>query len=347
MVFIILVQINFKKQLNTKYKLELSVIIVNYKTPQLLKECVSSLFQNQQGFEMEVIVVDNDSQDNSQELVLASFPTVIWENSGYNAGFGRANNIGIKKAKGDYLLILNPDSYIKSDFLARFLAYYKEKDVNNSLGLLTCRIISSVNASLLVGSGRGFLGLKRYIEANPIFIFLTRRFNSKEKKYKASIEHYTNHQIDFTSGACVMIKKSKVIENNLYFDEDFFLYSEDVEWSYRVIKNGFENHFFSEIEVYHVNSASTGKSNFRSKQMLISEYLYLYKTNGAFAYWFLGKIIKFNFYLDLKLLAKSSEYEKIKKLREEEVVFDKWFHLISKEFQRTPSSAQNCLKYVE
>lgn len=327
--------------------MDLSIVIVNYKTPHLLKKCVQSIYAYKEDLSLEVIIVDNDSQDNSKEIVMADFPDVRWIDSGYNAGFSRANNIGIKKAVGDYIVVLNPDSYVKEGFFKKYLKFYKEQDKNDKLGLLGCRIISSIDASLLIGSGKGFPGIHKYIHANPLYILFTRKLQLQEKKYLASKMHYQNHEIDFVSGACVMIKRSKIIENELYFDEDFFLYFEDVEWSCRVKEKGFFNYFYSGIEVYHVNSASTNAAPFKVVQIQISEYLYFFKIYGNLKYAFWGILMNFNFFLDKYLLKKAKHLEQLKRKEKEKEVFDTYYLKIKQEFKKSPSSANNFLKYVD
>ncbi len=202
-------------------EMELSVIIVHYKTPQLLLDCVSSLWEFSDGVKLEVVIVDNDSTDDSEKRILNTFPQTKWIQSGYNAGFARANNLGIRNSTGEYILLLNPDTFIKEGFLEKMLANYKQLSQTQPLGLLGCRIISSVDGSLLVGTGRGFPGLSKYVKANPLVIKFFPTYVRK-KKYTAQDMHYQNHEADFISGACVMIKKSKIEQHNLYLDEDFF-----------------------------------------------------------------------------------------------------------------------------
>lgn len=327
--------------------MDLSIIIVHYKTPLLLLECVRSINKNTVELDLEVIIVDNDSQDNSESLIKDEFKYCKWVNSGYNAGFARANNTGIKTAKGEYILLLNPDTYIKGDFLKNMLYFYKKKDEGGKLGLLGCRIVSSIDGYLLVGSGIGFPSIKKYIKANPIYIYLTRNFAANKNKYDPQTKHYQNHEIDFVSGACVMIKKSKIVNQNLYLDEDFFLYSEDVEWSYRVKQKGFYNYFCASLEVYHVNSASTKALDSKQAQMQISEYLYYYKTLNGFGYFLLGKIIQFNFYLSKKLLQRKKESSKLITIEKEEFTFQKYFTLIPTIYKRKIDGGKNYLRYAE
>jgi GT2 family glycosyltransferase len=327
-------------------KIEISIIIVHYKTPELLLKCVHSLWNNTDSSSFEVIVVDNDSKDESKNLILNSFPQTKWIDAGYNSGFARGNNLGIRNSSGEYVLLLNPDSFIEGDFIRNLINIYKQKDTDKKLGLLGCRIISSVDKSLLVGTGIGFPGIKKYVKANPVFIKLFQRFVNNNK-YKPEEMHYKNHEVDFVSGACVMIKRSKIDQYDLYLDEDFFLYYEDVEWSFRTQKKGFVNYFTVDVEVYHENSASTAKNKERNNIILVSELLFYFKTLSRVHWYFLKQLVSLNFKLNRFLLKRKNE---ISYLNEEFLQFEirkKYFKRIEKEFKRKPSSAENFLRYVE
>jgi GT2 family glycosyltransferase len=324
---------------------ELSIIIVQYKTPELLDRCIYSIYTYSSDISVEIIVVNNDMEDISQAAFAAKFPNVQWINSGYNAGFSRANNIGIHRSLGEYILILNPDTEIKEGFLKHFLSFYKARDASGALGLLGCRIISSIDGSLLIGSGTGFPSITKIVKANPIYLYIARTKPSI-KNYDAYQKHYTDHEIDFVSGACVLIKRDKVIKNKLFFDEDFFLYYEDVEWSHRVKDNGFMNYFCSEIEIYHVNSASTGFSKGKFFQMQISAYLYYLKVYGAIGYLCLGSVLFSNFLLNIFLLKRAGQYEQYQTEREQYKVFKKYFLRILRLYHFPSLQSRHYLQYA-
>ncbi len=325
---------------------ELSIIIVQYKIPELLAQCIDSLYTHRGDVAIEVIVVNNDTEDISKAPILASHPEVVWIDAGYNAGFSRANNIGMRKASGEYILILNPDTEIKGDFLRQFISYYRTRDTDGKLGLLGCRIISSVDGSLLVGSMRGFPSVAKVIGGNPVYIYLTRSGSQdKNQDYDAQIMHYTDHEIDVVSGACVMIRREKVVKHNLYFDEDFFLYSEDVEWAHRVQKTGFKNYFCSQIEVYHVNSASTGFSAAKSAQIQISGYLYYLKTHILLAYLFYGLMLWVNMRLNILLLSRAGKAQDLTAEQAQYDAFRRYFFAILKQYYFSQTASRPYLKY--
>ncbi|MCW3127608.1 MAG: glycosyl transferase family 2 [Bacteroidetes bacterium] len=325
---------------------ELSIIIVQYKIPELLERCISSIHEHAGDVSLEIIVVNNDTEDISKTPILSKFPKVVWLDAGYNAGFSRANNIGMRHASGEYILILNPDTEIVEGFLRSFVSFYKVNDTDNKLGLLGCRIISSVDQSLLIGSGLGFPSISKIIQANPLYIYLTRsKKTDAVKKYDPYVMHYRNHEIDFVSGASVMIKREKVEKYNLYFDEDFFLYSEDIEWAHRVKSKDLRNYFDAEIEVYHVNSASTGFARGKFFQMQISGYLYYLKTHGPIAYLFYGLVLWLNFKSNLFLLRRAKQYDELKTEREDHKVFSKYFLPILKLYYFSSAANKPYLRY--
>jgi hypothetical protein len=327
--------------------MEISVIIVSYKTPELILGCIRSIYENAYSINLEVIVVDNAFGDGSKELVKNHFNDVIWIDSGYNAGFSRANNIGIKHATRDYILLLNPDTFIKGDFLSKLLSFYKDQNsvFDKKLGFLTTRIISSLDQSLLIGTGRKFIGFQKEMNKNPLLILLKRILKSKSTEYDPYKYHYQNHEVDFVSGACFLIEKSKIEKHNLYFDEDFFLYFEDLEFCFRARKLGLRNYFCNDIEIYHVNSASTSKTNNVNAQIEISEYLFYFKRFNYMQYFLLGNLMRFNFYLNELLLRRKNEVQLLEELKNEKQLFKAYFFQIPRKYNKRREGKVEFLKY--
>jgi GT2 family glycosyltransferase len=327
--------------------MDISIVIVSYKTPELVLGCIRSIFESGSSVKFEVIVVDNANDDGTIALIFDQFPDVRWIDSGYNAGFARANNIGISMAKGSYILALNPDTTIKYRFLDDFFSFYKAKNIDfqSKLGFLTCRIVSSLDQTLQVGSGKKFVGFKKEIAKNPIFIYLNRIINVTKNSYDPAVSHFTNHEVDFVSGACFIIEKSKIDASKLYFDEDFFLYYEDLELSYRSRKLGFRNYFCADLEIYHVNSASTSKITDKNYQINISKYLFYFKRFNRIHYLLMGNVIRFNFFFDRFLLKRKNETELLIALGMEEAVFKKYYFQIQKVYGKNILKKIDYLKY--
>jgi len=334
---------------------ELSVIIVNYKTPEYLLKSIRSVFANGMGLPVEVIVVDNDSQDDSEKLVKLNFPDVIWIDMGYNAGFSRANNAGIRKAAGDYILLLNSDTIIINDCLQKSLNYYRKLERDNlHPGLLGCKM-KDLNENILFSSNDSFPGIKKIWNANPIKIFFTRK-NQKIPEISGDEKgrlHSSNHQSAWLGVAFALCSRKLIDRDQLFMDEDFFMYGEDMEWCYRIAKKGYRHFYYSEAEIFHVNCGSSGFNEWKSNQVLISEWLYIFKTRGYFYYLTFLLLIKFNFLLDYFLYLKSSRRTKgrlendssNKQIKKTNELLHSYGWKIIKQFKTKPSSAKNFLKY--
>ena len=327
--------------------MDLSIIIVHFNTPTLLNNCINSIINNHTSIQYEIIVVDNNSKFKNEKEI-SKLKSVKWINNNYNAGFSRGNNLGIKKAKGEYILLLNPDTEIKKGFLDQFVMSYKKIDANQKLGLLTCRIKSIKDNSLLVGSKVGFPSLKILFNENPIIIYIRRKLGiSHSKNYNAYSKHNFDHEVDVVSGSCAMIKKSKLFDLDLFLDEDFFLYSEDVEWSFRIKKNKLKNYFLAKIEVFHVNSASTGNLNRLQSQKFASELLFYYKAYGKFSFYLIHFIIKLNIKLNIYLHRKNKLFDKLKIYELRKIELTEFSKIIRTQFSPFPSSSKHFLKLFD
>lgn len=333
----------------TNSKVAISIIIVNYKTPQLLLECVRSIVDTTKELSYEIVIVDNHSEDESEILIATNFPNVKWINSGYNAGFARANNLGIKKSTGEFIFLLNPDTLLSNDYLAKMINYHELLSKTENVGLLTSRILSSADNSLLVGTGISFAGIKKEWKKNPLSLKWQQIFKRKNKEgvYHADTMHYKNHEVDFVSGACTLIKRSTLENLNLYMDEDFFLYWEDVEWSFRVKKKGLKNFFFSDGEIFHVNSASTGNSIHRIAQVRISEFLFYSKRYNKLSFHLLGILMRFNYFLTSQLLKRSKDDVSLAELNVDKLLFKQYFYQAYERYCNKNKNERPYLKYVE
>jgi GT2 family glycosyltransferase len=333
----------------TNSKVAISIIIVNYKTPQLLLECVRSIVDTTKELSYEIVIVDNNSEDESEYLVSSKFPNVKWINSGYNAGFARANNLGIKKSTGEFIFLLNPDALLSNGYLAKMINYYELLSKTNKVGLLTARILSSVDNSLLVGTGIGFAGIKKEWKKNPLSLKWRKIFKRKNKEgvYHAETMHYKNHEVDFVSGACTLIKRATLENLNLYMDEDFFLYWEDVEWSYRVKKYGLKNFFFADAEIFHVNSASTGSLIHRNAQVRISEFLFYSKRYHKLSFHLLGILMRLNYFLTSLLLKRNEDEASLAELNFDKLLFKQYYYQGYEHYCGKTKNERPYLKYVE
>ncbi|HAB88973.1 MAG TPA: hypothetical protein DCF84_00460 [Bacteroidetes bacterium] len=305
----------------------LSIIIVHYNTPNLLLGCIESILQDHYDGGIEILVVDNGGLTPNVIEKLKKLTEVKCVDAGYNAGFARANNIGIRLARGKYLLLINPDSSIGPGFLKTLVANYRLHENKEKLGLMGCRIVDPENGQVFeYGSGIGFYGLKNILRQNPLHIWAFRKRCAKET-YTAKQRHYVNHLVDFVSGACVMVNKEVLLKEGLYLDEDFFLYYEDMEWSFRWKRRGFNNRLCGETEIAHVNSASTSRFSNKSAQIRISQYLFLMKTQSRTLYFLGGVLHWINFKLNL-FLTKKKQPKRHKELVYEKKLFSNYYFQI-------------------
>ncbi len=336
--------------------IDLSIIIVNYKTPEYLFNCIQSVLSNAGELPIEIIVVDNHSQDKSEHLIKTNFHEVIWVNSGYNAGFSRANNIGIKKARGNYLLLLNSDTVIIEDCLQKSLEYYKNLENENlKPGLLGCKM-KDLKETVLFNSNLFFSGMNKIWNANPIKIILDRKKKSTENLSFEEIrtkQHLRNHTAAWIGVAFALFNRKLIDHDNLYMDEDFFMYGEDVEWCFRIAKKGYQHFFYSEAQIYHINCGSSGYSEWKTAQVLISEWLYIYKTRGCSYYLTYLFLIKSQLFIDYLLYLKSPNQIKNKEETRNalnqrkliKILLKKYAWDIIKKYKTKPSTSLNFLKY--
>ena len=236
--------------------MELSIIIVNYNVKHFLEQCLKSVYKALNGIEAEIIVVDNNSVDGSLNLIGEKFKEVILVSNKKNSGFSVANNQGIKMAKGNNILLLNPDTIVQEDTFIKCLEFL---DNHKDAGALGVKMYDG-NGRFLPESKRGLptpivafykiFGLAYLFPQSKVFGNYHLGFLSKNK----------DHKVDILSGAFMMIKK-EVLEKVGLLDEAFFMYGEDIDLSYRIKKAGYENYYFSQTNIIHYKGESTKKSS--------------------------------------------------------------------------------------
>ncbi|WP_289045035.1 glycosyltransferase family 2 protein [uncultured Olleya sp.] len=225
--------------------MKLSVIILNYNVRHFLELCLQSVEAAITNLDAEIIVVDNNSQDNSCAMVLQKFPEVKLIQNNQNLGFSKGNNIGVQQAKGEYLCILNPDTVVPEDCFEELFDFSK---IKNQLGLFACRLID--------GSG-GFLPeSKRHIPTPKVA--LKKMIGLDKSYYVTSIKPNSTGISPILVGAFMMVKKALYQEVG-GFDEDYFMYGEDIDLSYKITNSGHDNMYYGPIKVIHFKGESTLK----------------------------------------------------------------------------------------
>ncbi len=273
--------------------MDLSVIIINYKSAKLVLDCVDSIYQQTRQHEFEIIVVDNDSQDDCREQLAARYPNVKWLQTGYNAGFARANNAGILQAAGDYLLILNADTIILDAAIDKSMQLLKAQTdaVGCGVQLLNTDGTTQISGAHFVTGGLNTLLPLPYLGR------LIRYLGYKFKSTVPSVQTVQDKvAVDWVVGAYMLVEKT-VLEKSGLMDEDFFMYAEEIEWCSRLRKQG-SLYLFAEPKVIHIGGGTSsdyyettenenGKNlwNRKGRQVIVSNMLRIRKQFGL--YWFL------------------------------------------------------------
>lgn len=235
--------------------MKLSVIIVNYNVKYFLEVCLHSVLRSAAGIAAEVIVVDNNSTDDSNKMVREQFPDVTLIENKDNKGFSKANNQGVAIAKGEYILFLNPDTVMPEEFLAKMLGYM---DAHPEAGAVGPRLID--------GKGQFAPDAKKSFPSLSVAIFKTTGINKLFSKSAYFNKYYAVHvgerqtaPVDVLSGCCMLVRKSAMDKAGGPFDEDYFMYCEDVDLSYRIEKAGYKNIYYPEVDLIHYKGESTRK----------------------------------------------------------------------------------------
>jgi GT2 family glycosyltransferase len=235
--------------------LSLSIIIVNYRSASLILNCLESATQYSSSNNFEWIIVDNNSNDNSEEIIKAKYAFIKWIQMGYNAGFARANNEGIRQSTSEIILLLNPDTIILDDAINKcYQLFLQSKFVACSVQLLNPDYTPQITGNFFMKGGLNHLLPLPYLGS------LLRRiaFAFKVKKTNIAVAS-TVEKVNWINGAFMMVKRS-VIEKAGMFDEDFFLYAEEIEWCSRINKAG-EICVYGDIYTIHIQGESINKAS--------------------------------------------------------------------------------------
>lgn len=269
-----------------------SIIIVNYKTPQLVIDCVRSIYEDLSADKIEIIVVDNDSKDKSKEIILSAHPNIKWIEMNYNSGFARANNAGIKAAQGNIVLLLNSDTLNENSAIGKCFTRFENDDcIAVGVQLLNTDRTPQISGNYVLTGGLNYLMALPYI--GRLIRKLGLHFNIKKTNIANTT---TTADVDWINGAFLMVKKS-AIEIAGYLDEDFFLYSEEAEWCSRLRKVG-KLRIYGNLHLIHFeggsssdayNSKTKGYQNLSDKkgyQIMLSNFVRFRKEFGIFWYLF-------------------------------------------------------------
>ncbi len=236
--------------------MKLSIIIVNYNVRHFLEQCLVSVNKATVNIAAEVFVVDNNSPDDSVEMVKDNFPDVILIHNKENVGFSKANNQAIDQSKGEYVLLLNPDTVVEEDTFEKCIEFMDTHPEGGGLGV---KMIDG-NGKFLPESKRGLptpavsfykiFGLSKVFPKSKIFA----------KYHLGYLKEDETNEIEVLSGAFMWMRKS-VLDKTGYLDETFFMYGEDIDLSYRITQAGFKNYYLPSVKIIHYKGESTKKGN--------------------------------------------------------------------------------------
>ena len=230
---------------------DVSIIVVNWNTCDLLTECLDAIVQTGGDLSIEIIVVDNGSTDGSQDMVRQRFPEVNLITNTENLGFAKANNQAIRRSRGRYVLLLNSDAFVRENTIERMVAFM---DAHPEAGMAGCKLLyedgrlqpSCYTFPTLFTEFCIATGLDRLFPKNPLF-----------GKYRMTYWDFGDvREVDSIMGAFMLVRAIAIDEVGL-LDERYFMYSEEVDWCYRFKEKGWKIYFYPHTEAVHLWGGST------------------------------------------------------------------------------------------
>ena len=253
--------------------MKLSILIVNYNTKDLTSRCIESIYSTFRG-DFEIIVVDNNSVDNSVKFLKENFPEVIIIENQENEGFGRANNRGVAIAKGEYILLLNSDIVVQDETIEKCLNYIEK---HLEIGALGCKLLN-----------------EDLSEQKSVYYYIDEYSGIlKENIFLDKIKLYTPKEIKAIMGAFMLFKKEDFIKVG-GFDPDFFLYSEELELGKRFLRLGKTMCYYTDACAIHKHQGSSVNSKFTLRQRYLSHFLMIRKLKGFFGFYLYLIVYMFN-----------------------------------------------------
>ena len=237
--------------------MKLSVIIVNYKVKHYLEQCLRSVAEASRGIAVEVIVVDNASGDGSVEYLRERFPDVTIIASEENLGFARANNLAIRNSHGQYVLLLNPDTIVAEETFSDFITFMDSTPDAGGCGAYMLHTDGSFAPESRRGLPTPFVAFCKMSGLASLFP----RSRTFGRYYMRYLNENEVNRIEIMSGAFMFLRRDALDKAGL-LDEDFFMYGEDIDLSYRILKAGYNNYFLPS-RILHYKGESTVKSSYR------------------------------------------------------------------------------------
>lgn len=228
--------------------MKLSIVIVSYNVHAFVEQCLDSVQKASEGIATEVFVVDNASADDTVEVIGSRYPWVHLIANSENLGFASANNIAIRQSAGEYVLLLNPDTVVEEDTLRQSLAFM---DAHPEAG----------GAGVMMHNADGTLAPESRRAIPTPWVSCLKMLGFTKRYYMSHLSWDQPSQIEVISGAFCLLRKKALDEIGL-LDEAFFMYGEDIDLSYRLLKGGWQN-WYLPYPIIHYKGKSTQKSDYR------------------------------------------------------------------------------------
>ncbi len=264
---------------------QVSIIIVNTNEEAFVASCVRSIFQFEPQLSKEIIIVDNASRADVSQWLPQQVPDVRIIRLAENQGFCRANNVGLRQARGAYVLLLNPDTLLLDDAISRCLAFMQQRQQTEKVGAVGCRLIDAkghVQKSFYWSA----VSLWAAVQANPLYLRLCDHAAQRRGEARDAALHSSVNAVPWLCGAFLLMQRSVLEKESFYLDEDFFLYSDDVELGARMRKRGYKLLYYPGAAVIHYGGGGTNVSTRKFEQLTISKWLCMFKVHGAMYFLF-------------------------------------------------------------
>jgi N-acetylglucosaminyl-diphospho-decaprenol L-rhamnosyltransferase len=254
----------------------LSIVLVNWNTRDLLRACLRSIYATLDAISFEIIVVDNASDDASADMIRSEFPEVQVIRNEANLGFAVGNNIGLRRASGDFVMLLNPDTDLCPGSVARMLDFIKSRP---DVGMVGPKLIGA-DGALQINGQRFPTFLREVMCLTRLFRVFRRYHDSRLAWCREDLD--LNAEVDTLAGACMLVPKAVVDAVGL-LDETFFLYYEDVDWCYRIKKAGWKIWYVGEAVIVHACAQSAHRYGIHNanKALYRAQYVYWRKYGRA------------------------------------------------------------------
>ena len=286
--------------------MQLSVVILNYNVRYFLELCVLSVQSALNDIESEIIVVDNNSSDGSCAMMQQRFPSIKLIQNNDNLGFSKGNNLGVAQAKGKYICILNPDTVVAEDTFTKVLAF-AERQIN--LGI--------VGVKLIDGAGNFLPESKRGVPTPFVAFTKMMGLYKIRPKFELFGRYYAQHvQQNQTAKVDILVGAFMFMERELYlelagFDENCFMYSDDIDLSYRALLKGRSNYYFHETTVIHYKGESTIRDGVYMKRFQEAMNFFYKKHFKVSTFFSIGMKIGIGFFSFIKMFQGKSKSKKV------------------------------------